>query len=194
MTLLCFPNHFPKKSLFRNYLSPKSKSQQVKIGQMYYSAISSISATKGWAIATASFVPRSPRSPSMTKKKESLNIVLSGDVPYGSFSLVKEVLVSGLYFSINQSFHDLERDFVCCNITNILFVYKSIVVRLCSNEVKTMGIESRKLLSNSLHPPSKKAVSSDNPFFTWKMFVSVHKDPQDKPENCPQGFPCFSKE
>jgi len=37
---------------------------------MYYSAISSISATKGWAIATASVVPRSPRSPSLTKKKE----------------------------------------------------------------------------------------------------------------------------
>jgi len=72
-----------------------------------------------------------------------------------------------------------EISFAVIDITNILFVYKSIVVRLCSNEVKTMGIESRKLLSNSLHPPSKKAVSSDNPFFTWKMFVSVHKDPQD---------------
>jgi len=73
----------------------------------------------------------------------------------------------------------LERDFVCSDITNILFVDKSIVVRLCSNEVKNMIFENRKLLSNTLHPPSEEAVSSDNPPFTWKMFVSPHLDPQD---------------
>ena len=34
-------------------------------------------------------------------------------------------------------------------------------------------------MSNSLHPPSAEAVSSDHPPFTWKMFVSPHLDPQD---------------
>ena len=42
-----------------------------------------------------------------------------------------------------------------------------------------MIFENRKLLSNTLHPPSEEAVSSDNPPFTWKMFVSPHLDPQD---------------
>ena len=79
----------------------------------------------------------------------------------------------------NPSFRGLERDFVCSDITNILFVHKSIVVRLCSNEVKHMIFENRKLLSNILHPPSEEAVSSDNPPFTWKVFVSPHLDPKD---------------
>jgi len=143
------------------------------------SAISSIPATKGWAIAAASVVPKSPRSPSLSKKKDSLNIVLSGDIPSGSLSFVKEVLVSRFNLAINPSFRGLERDFVCSDITNILFDEKSIVVRLCSNEVKNIIFENRKLLSNSLHPPSEEAVSSDHPPFTWKMFVSPHLDPQD---------------
>ena len=102
------------------------------------SAISSTPPTKGWAIAAASVVSKSPRSPTLSKKKESLNIVLSGDIPSGSLSFVKEVLVSRFIFAINPSFRGLERDFVCSDITNILFVDKSIVIRLCSNEAKNM--------------------------------------------------------
>ena len=113
--------------------------------------------------------PKSPRSPSLSKKKDSLNTVLPGDIPSGSLSFVKEVLVSRFNFAINPSFRGLERDFVCSDITNILFVEKSIVVRLCSNEVKNMIFENRKLLSNSLHPPSEEAVSS---FLTWILKTS----------------------
>ena len=91
----------------------------------------SISATKGWAIAAASVVSKSPRSPSLSKKKDSLNIVLSGDIPSGSLSFVKEVLVSRFNLAINPSFRGLERDFACSENTNILFIDKSIVVRLC---------------------------------------------------------------
>ena len=56
------------------------------------SAISSTPPTKGWAIAAASVVSKSPRSPTLSKKKESLNIVLSGDFPLDLYLLSKKFL------------------------------------------------------------------------------------------------------
>ena len=65
MTLLCFQHHFFKKSLrCSNFHSPISKSQQLKIGLMYD-------------------VPKSLRSPSLTKKKEWLNSPLCRGAPRG---------------------------------------------------------------------------------------------------------------
>ena len=74
-------------------------------------------------------------------------------------------------------FCGLERDFVCSDITNILLSINQLnIARLCSNEVKNMIFENRKLLSNTLHPPSEEAFSSDNRPFTWKMFLSHSQD------------------
>ena len=50
-------------------------------------------ATQGWAIAAASVPSKSLFSPIFSKKKESLNIILSGDIPSGSVATVKEELV-----------------------------------------------------------------------------------------------------
>ena len=66
-------------------------------------------ATQGWAIAAASVFSKSSHSPSYSKKKESLNIVLSGDIPSGSVATVKEELVRRFNAAINPSFHGLER-------------------------------------------------------------------------------------
>ena len=135
--------------------------------------------TQGWAIAAASVSSKSPHSPLFSKKKESLNIVLSGDIPSGSVATVKEELVKRFNAAINPSFRGLERDFVCSDITNILFHNNSIHVRLCSSEVKHMIFENRKLLSGSLRCPSGETASLNNPFPSWKMFVSPHLDAQD---------------
>jgi len=80
--------------------------------------------------------------------------------------------------AINPSLRGLERDFSCSDITNILIGdNKSIVVRLCSFEVKNMIMENRKLLSSCLGSPFVEASSLNQP--TWKMFVSPHLDSQD---------------
>ena len=120
--------------------------------------------TKGWAIAAASVPLKKPEPPSSFKKKESLNIVLSGDIPSGSVSSLKEELVFRFNTAINPSLRGLERDFSCSDITNILIGdNKSIVVRLCSFEVKNMIMENRKLLSSCLGSPFVEASSLNQP-------------------------------
>ena len=91
--------------------------------------------TKGWAIAAASVSSsvRKPNSPFFSKKKGSLNIVLSGDIPLGPSTILKQEIVDRLNSAINPSFRGLERDFSCEDITNILVKNNnSIVLRLCS--------------------------------------------------------------
>ena len=109
-------------------------------------------ATQGWAIAAASVSPKSPLSPIFSEKKESLNIILCGDIPSGSEATVKEELVRRFNTAISPSFRGLERDFVCSDITNILYDNNSIHVRFCSSKVKNMIFENRKLLSCNLRP------------------------------------------
>jgi len=105
---------------------------------------------------------RKPNSPFFSKKKESLNIVLSGDIPLGPSSILKQEIVDRLNSAINPSFRGLERDFSCEDITNILVKNNnSIVLRLCSQEVKNLVVENRKLLSCSF--PSRP--SSAEPAF-----------------------------
>ena len=71
--------------------------------------------TKGWAIAAA-FVSSSVRKPNLSfsaKKKESLNIVLSRDIPLGLSTILTQEIVDRLNSAINPSFCGLEQDFSC---------------------------------------------------------------------------------
>ena len=136
--------------------------------------------TKGWAIAAASVSFKKPESPSCFKKKESLNIVLSGDIPCGSLSSMKEELILRFNTAISPSLRGLERDFCSSDITNILIGdNKSIVVRLCSLEVKSIIMENRKLLSSCQSSPFEEPSTFNQSPHTWKMFVSPHLDYQD---------------
>jgi len=73
--------------------------------------------TQGWAIAAASLPLQKSVSP---KKKESLSLVISGDIPHGSASSIKEVLTSRFNSQICPAVRGFERDLVTEDLTHVL--------------------------------------------------------------------------
>ena len=93
---------------------------------------------QGWAIAAASLPLQKSVSP---KKKESLSLVISGDIPHGSASSIKEVLTSRFNSQICPAVRGFERDLVTEDLTPVLVDKNSIVVRFSSIEAKSIILE-----------------------------------------------------
>jgi len=130
--------------------------------------------TQGWAIAAASLPAKKSFSP---KKKESLSLVISGDIPNGSASRIKEVLTNRFNSQICPAVRGFERDLGIDDLTHVLVDKNSIIVRFSSIGAKNVILENRKLLSAvcSESDPS----TSENPKSQWKMFVAPFLDSQD---------------
>ena len=130
--------------------------------------------TQGWAIAAASLPVKKSFSP---KKKESLSLVISGDIPNGSSSRIKEVLINRFNSQICPAVRGFERDLRIDDLTHVLLEKNSIIARFSSTEAKNVVLDNRKLLSAvcSESDPS----TSENPKSQWKMFVSPFLDNQD---------------
>ena len=130
---------------------------------------------QGWAIAAASLPVKKKISP---KKKESLSLVISGDIPNGSASRIKEVLTNRFNSQICPAVRGFERDLRIDDLTHVLVDKNSIIVRFSSIGAKNVILENRKLLSAvcSESDPS----TSENPKSQWKMFVSPFLDSQDR--------------
>ena len=130
--------------------------------------------TQGWAIAAASLPVKKTFSP---KKKESLSLVISGDIPTGSSSRIKEVLINRFNSQICPAVCGFERDLRIDDLTHVLLEKNSIIARFSSTEAKNVVLDNRKLLSVvcSESDPS----TSENPKTQWKMFVSPFLDNQD---------------
>ena len=129
--------------------------------------------TQGWAIAAASL----PVKKSFSKKKESLSLVVSGDILNGSSSRIKEVLINRFNSQICPAVRGFERDLRIDDLTHVLLEKNSIIARFSSTEAKNVVLDNRKLLSAvcSESDPS----TSENPKSQWKMFVSPFLDNQD---------------
>ena len=100
--------------------------------------------TQGWAIAAASLPLHKSFSP---KKKESLSLVISGDIPHGSASNIKEVLTRRFNSQICPAVRGFERDLVTEDFTHVLVDKNSIVARFSSIEARNVILHNRKLLS-----------------------------------------------
>jgi len=143
---------------------------------------SSSSLTKGWAIAAGSVVAKTPSFERATTKKDSLNLVVTGDIPSGSLASIKTELVSRFNATLHPAFRGLERDFCANDISHILVDGKSLIIRLSSLEAKSVIYENKKLLAGKPHLSEEETeTSSPNPntLPMWKMYVSPHLDPQD---------------
>ena len=130
--------------------------------------------TQGWAIAAASLPLHKSFSP---KKKESLSLVISGDIPHGSASNIKEVLTRRFNSQICPAVRGFERDLVTEDFTHVLVDKNSIVARFSSIEARNVILDNRKLLSAVCSESDPSA--SENPLNQWKMFVSPFLDSQD---------------
>jgi hypothetical protein len=139
----------------------------------------SASMTKGWAIAAASVVVKSPSFDKYLNKNNSLNLVLSGDIPTGSMATIKKELVSRFNATLHPAFRGLERDFCADDISQILINGKSLIIRLSSMEAKSVIYENKKLLAGLPNSSVETASPNPNILNTWKMYVSPHLDPQD---------------
>ena len=129
---------------------------------------------QGWAIAAASLPLHKSFSP---KKKESLSLVISGDIPHGSASNIKEVLTRRFNSQICPAVRGFERDLVTEDFTHVLVDKNSIVARFSSIEARNVILDNRKLLSAVCSESDPSA--SENPLNQWKMFVSPFLDSQD---------------
>jgi len=139
----------------------------------------STTSSKGWAIAAASVIKKTPFYGNSHSKQESLNLVLSGDIPNGSLPSIKAELITRFNSVLNPAFRGLERDFQSDDISHILLDKKSIRIRLSSLRAKNVILENKKLLAE--HSYSEEVISSSSSYnrSAWKMFVSPHLEQQD---------------
>jgi len=113
-------------------------------------------------------------------KNESLNLVLSGDIPNGSLTSIKAALITRFNAVINPAFRGLDRDFQSNDISHILVEKKSIRIRFSSLQAKNVILENKRLLAGH-SDSSEEVISSSSPhnLSDWKMFVSPHLEYQD---------------
>ena len=106
-----------------------------------------------------------------------MSLVISGDIPNGSASRIKEVLTNRFNSQICPAVRGFERDLRIDDLTHVLLEKNSIIARFSSTEAKNVVLDNRKLLSAvcSESDPS----TSENPKSQWKMFVSPFLDNQD---------------
>jgi len=104
------------------------------------------------------------------KKKESLSLVISGDIPNGSSSRIKEVLINRFNSQICPAVRGFERDLRIDDLTHVLLEKNSIIARFSSTEAKNVVLDNRKLLSAvcSESDPSKKSMED--------VCLALHQD------------------
>jgi len=150
--------------------------------------------TQGWAIAAASLPLQKSVSP---KKKESLSLVISGDIPHGSASSIKEVLTSRFNSQICPAVRGFERDLVTEDLTHVLVDKNSIVVRFSSVEAKNIVLDNRKLLSTvcsesdpsaSENPLGSQDIKNQNIFLRAFKSLKIMNNASPSFKVYPQGY------